>query len=74
MEFQNFGFTIIKRCSIFRVLDRALQYVIKTGIIEVFHQCFLSSLHRPFTDEEFLDVYFCHITMVSSFWYVWAIL
>ena len=44
----------------FRVLDRALQYVIKIGVIEVFHLCFLSSLHSPFTDEESLDVHFCH--------------
>ena len=60
MELHNFGFKMIKRCSPFRVYDRALQYVIKTGVIEIFHLSFLSSLHRPFSDEELLDAQFCH--------------
>jgi len=51
---------MIKGCPHFRVLDRALHYVIKTGVLEVFHLCFILSLHSPFTDEEFLDVHFCH--------------
>jgi len=42
------------------VLDRTLQCVIKTGVIEVFRLCYLSSLHLPFSDEEFLDAHFCH--------------
>ena len=55
MELHNFGFKMIKRCSPFRVYDRALQYVIKTGVIEIFHLSFLSSLHRPFSDEALLS-------------------
>ena len=59
VKFHNFGFKMIKRCPLFSVLDRALQYIIKIGVID-FHLRFLSPLHSPFTDEEFLDVHVCN--------------
>ena len=59
-SFTIWALNMIKLCPPFHVMDRALQYIIKTGVMEVFHLCFLSSLHSPFMDEEFLDVHFCH--------------